>query len=236
MGQSIQIAGAAFSKIIASLTLPDRSDLIAEYIFGVDFASSSRNLANPDLPLLEVGVPTYGDNYARVASGSGGYGFNTQVVPVPDCTLLNIRGPSSAPSASTYLAGKTNLGFYHRSNNYIVKGGTYADLSHGAVNNGTADAWSFAAGVTTHADGFARHFRGNAATGVLTEGVAANARTGTSTTGSLYIGTEQLSSTVADVQCSHAYFAAFNRLLTAAEIDAAYQTLRVFFARRGIAI
>lgn len=235
MGQSIQIAGASFSKVLASLTLPDRSGLVAEYIFGTDFATSSRNLANADVPLLEVGTPTYGANFARVQSGSGGFGFNTQITPLADCTIIDIRGPISNGAASTYMISAGSMGMYVRAGNHIFKGGTYASLDAGAVNNNGANTWNFTAGTSNDGAGFAKHFRGNAATGILTAATATVARTGTST-GVAYIGTSNSSSSTAGVQHSHAYLAIFNRILTEAEVDAAYQTLRPFMARRGISI
>lgn len=235
MGQSIQVAGANFSKVIASLTLPDRSGLVGEYLFGGDFAKSSRNLANADLPLLQVGSPVYGENFARVQSGSAGFGFNTQITPLIDCTIIDIRGPSSNSSASAYMLAAGSMGMYHRAGNYLFKGGTYSTLDQGALNNAGDGAWNFTAGVSNVGGGIAKHYRGNAATGALNEATAANARTAGST-GPAYIGTPNCSSTVAGVQHSHAYLAIFNRILTTAEIEAAYQSLKPFMSRRGILI
>lgn len=237
MGQSIQIADASFSKVLASLTLPDRTGLIAEYLFGTDFSTSSRNLANYAVPLLQVGTPTYGSNYARVRSGTGGFGFNTQITPLADCTIIDIRGASSNYMASTYMLCAGEVGMYHRSGNTIFKGGTYADLSHGAINNAynPASDFTFTAGVTSDGSGFAKHYKGDVTTGVLSVGTAANARTGTST-GIAYLGTANCSSTVNNIDHSHAYLAIFNRVLTQAEVDAVYQTLKPFMARRGITI
>jgi hypothetical protein len=127
------------------------------------------------------------------------------------------------------------MGMYVRSSNHIFKGGTYADLSHGAVNNNGAATWNFTAGTSNDGSGFAKHFRGDAGTGTMTAATAVNARTGTST-GVAYIGTSNCSGTVANVECSHAYVAIFDRVLTQVQVDAAYQTLRPFMARRGITI
>jgi hypothetical protein len=235
MGQSIQIADATFTKVIASLALPDRSSLVAEYLFGTDFATSSRNLANASMPLLAVGAPIYGVNFARVQSGASGFGFNTQITPLTDCTMIDIRGPISLPSASTYMIAAGSMGMYVRTNNHFFKGGTYGSLDAGAVNNSGASTWNFSAGVSDAGSGLAKHYRGDSSTGVLNEATAANARTGTST-GIAYLGTSACSGTVAGVQHSHAYLAIFNRILTTVQLEAVYQSMRPFMALRGISI
>lgn len=235
MGLSIQVAGASFSKVLTSLTLPDRRNLIAEYVFGGDFASSARNLANAAMPLLEVGTPVYGTNYARVQSGTGGFGFNTQITPLVDCTMIDVRGTPSNTAGSTYTLAAGAMGMYHRSGNFLFKGGTYSSLDMGALNNNGESAWNFTAGVSNIGGGIAKHLRGNSATGVLSEAIAANARLAGST-GIAYLGTANCTSTVSAVQHSHAYLAIFDRILASAEIDAIYQSLRPYMARRGIII
>jgi hypothetical protein len=69
MSNSIQIAGASFSKVLTALTLPDRSDILCEYVFGTSAAQSVRNIANLSASGTETGSVA---SLNRVSNGSGG--------------------------------------------------------------------------------------------------------------------------------------------------------------------
>lgn len=95
-GISIRVATASFTHAVASLTLPDLDHLVGEYVFGVDEASTVKNRANPDAPMTVVGTPSYASNGAGVSGGGfGSNGFDTGLAPQGDVTMMVIASLSS---------------------------------------------------------------------------------------------------------------------------------------------
>lgn len=237
MGVSVRVAGASFANNLASLSLADRADLAGEYVFGGDFDTSKINLANPDLPLTLQGVPTYGANYARVLSGPGGYGFITGLTPSLTSTQILIRKRTSGHSEQGVVAGAYSglWGFYDRSNADSKFHDGDSNLGGGASSAlpvvGTV---FFEAGVLAGGSGTTTKKYSYPA-GTQVESVDATpAPVGSPLP--VFVGTTNLYSTVATPYDIY-YYALYQRVLTAAEIDDAYQSLKAFMLKtRGVSI
>lgn len=230
MSNSIKIATATFTKVLTALTLPVRTALVAESILGVSSVASSRNLANPAVPLLEMGAPTYSASGVVVRPTATGFGFDTQITPNGDCTMIIIKKPgSSGAIAAGSSVGGNLFGFgAFGGGDWFYNGSS--SFGGGASCTPVAGAWMFQAGVANFG-GLARLVRYES--GVQ---VASNSSGVMSVLpGRCYIGSAGITTGQA-YDASVAYFAVYNRKLTDAEIDAAYQSLKVFFALKGIAI
>lgn len=231
MSNSIKIATASFTKVLTALSLPVRTDLAGEYILGGSFAESSRNLANPAAPLTVQGAPTYNVNSVIVRPGPGGFGFNTGLSASMDWTLLAIRKHS--PNGNGVIIGNgtgqmSGLGQFG-ANNKMYNG--VSNYALGATRaSPAAGAFYFEAGVATY--GGATNLYSYSA-GV--QQVATEAAAGGDHAANVYIGSTGLSNSGA-YDCEAAYVAFYNRRLTSDEVDVAYQSLKAFYALKGIAI
>jgi hypothetical protein len=232
MSNSIKIATASFTKVLTALSLPARTDLAGEYILGGSFAASSRNLANPAAPLTVQGSPTYNANSVIVQPNTtGGFGFNTGLSASMDWTLLAIRKHSTNGQGviigndSVNMSGLGQFG----SNNKFYHG--TGDYSLGATRTApAAGSFYFEAGATSYLGTASLYYYSAGVQQVATSaGVGGNHLT------NVYIGSTGLANGGA-YDCEVAYVAFYNRKLTAAEIEIAYQSLKVFFALKGIAI
>ncbi|CAI2121036.1 Uncharacterised protein [Serratia fonticola] len=83
-------------KIMADA--PVKTGLIGSYFVGKRNISPLYNFANPDLPLLQVGKPTFQREYAALSHA--GY-FDTQIKPTAKMSVITItRYPSAAKLAN----------------------------------------------------------------------------------------------------------------------------------------
>lgn len=233
MSLSIQISDADFSQVVASLSLPDRSGLVAEYTFGTSEAKSIVNRATPGLASMTVvGAPTYGSNYARITSGaSGSNGFNTGVVTPTNATIIVVvRKNTSCPVFMS--TGSMYSGFLNYSNApalYNNQAGTDANVANVAVP-AHSDFAFFAGRMQNSGLGEIYTY----ASGVLTTNTAETAGDAGRSTETLKIGTTITNggNGIADM----AYAAVFERVLSAAEITAAYASLKAYLATRGVVV
>lgn len=233
MGNSIQIAGATFANALTSLTLPDRTDLIAEYLFGVDATESVKNRANPSAPLAAVGAATYSSN-SVTTTGMSNY-FTTGLTPGQNSTHIIVR---KAPSAGGFIVdfgndddiGVATLGFGSFSGNSIFydtrvysSTTTPPNLAFPSVGSSfvfqagvhntqvAARLYQYAAGVQSFDDGVVRAI----------------------TPAPIYIGGKASGS---GITREIAYAAIFNRSLSSAEIAAAYSSVKAYLATRGVTV
>lgn len=231
MGVSIKLPQETFSKskIVTSLTLPNRSGLVSEFVLGGSQALSIRNLADVASPLTVTGSPTYLDNSVVLSySGYGNHYFSeSKNVPNTDMTLISIRKKPSAGKSGvvTITGGFTGFLDYTGTDFYNTQSGTgsvVADLTmptHGnfffeaatGPYSAKAKLYLYTDGVLATADAEGNGSTRNAAPFVI----------GASFGGG--IG-------------EHAFMAVYNRILTAAEIEQAYLAMKAYYAARGVTV
>lgn len=238
-GSSIQLANASFTKRIkASLTCPDRTGLLGEYILAKDAARCLRNIQNGALPLTATGAgtPIYNANSVvlsgSVSYGNGIAGFSTGIVTPANFTLIAVRkklsgGVSAFASVPWFGAQANTTGFmeYEGWNFYNSKDGAPPGVAKvvGAVDGD----FHFVAGTATLAG--------------LSSIYAASAGVMASNTGSANGGGSRPAGALAivpagNVQIELAYAAIYERVLTAGEVSAAYAALKAYFASRGVVV
>ena len=235
MALSIQVAGASFANVLASLGLPDRAGLVGEWVLGTDEAKSIVNRANPSGPSMTVvGTPTYGAGYARVMSGPyGNRGFDTGLTLAGNSTIIVVWKKNTACPTLVYAqGGGTYEGFINYSNVpslYNSQSGTLSNVANIAVPSHTD--YSFMAGLMPRG-GLGKIY--SYAEAELTTNVAEVNGGVTPAGASLKIGTTITNggAGIADV----AYAAVFNRLLDDDEIAAAYETNKAYLALRGLVV
>lgn len=231
MSNSIQIAGATFSNVLTSLTLPNREALMGEYVFGGSQASSIKNRANPSLPLTVVGTPTYTPRGAVTTSGTNG--FQTGISPGTECTLLLIRKRAATtgfvvPLGDDTVSGTTyGLTEYAASNYYYNSVGRAPSAAYPQLAAPAVGAQYFMQAGVSKQGGVARLYQYAAGVQSFDDATSANNRIVTS----IRIGGG--SGSDAGVGCEVAYAAIFDRAMTAAEIDAAYVSLSAYYASIG---
>jgi len=96
-----------------------RTDLVGEYLFGRDVNTSVPNLANPDLPLIVHGTPTFDARAATLAQANW---FDTQILDSQELTLLTVvaLAGATAPLITNYDgANVTAVTSLHVSSNSI---------------------------------------------------------------------------------------------------------------------
>jgi hypothetical protein len=247
-GVSIQIANANFTRQLTSLMLPRRANLLGEYRFGVNFAASSKNYANNALPLVAVGAPAYGGTFGvSVSGGAGGVGFDTQITPPRDATLILLRKRIANAGASMGVVGNS------QGNGLSVGAGTaqtgfrdddtgtpqcqfYSNVAAAPNISATRNApardgnYFFEAGVTrvgqTHKlYSYAAGVQQIAVSTVVGNGWDHNVYVGTSNNGGNALWTTDV-----------LHLGIYGAILTDAEIDAAYQGLKAFYALLGLTI
>lgn len=236
MGMSIRITGASFNNPIASLTLPFRDGLVGEYLFGGTEVASIRNLANPAKPLTKVGSPVFGGGYVRVSSGptDGSHGFDTGMAPpLDDISIITVvrkvAGKGFPPFISTV---DPYTGFHNYTNVpalYNSQSGTMANVADIPVPAHTN--FAFIAGLLPKGlKGRIEVFDG----GVKSTNTA-EVNGGPSRPALLWrIGTSLANS--GEGQADIAYIATFDRLLTSAEVDDAYASLKAYLGTRGVTV
>lgn len=235
MPNSIQIAGATFSNTLTSLTLPDRTELLGEYIFGGTQAESIKNRANPALPLTVVGTPTYTAHGAVTTNGSNG--FLTGISGGADITLLAIRKLPSSINFTCAVGNDTNSNQLYGLAQY--NGTTYLFDSVGFTtgeNNGAqlaapaSDTSYFMQAAVTKSGSLSRIYQ--YASGVQSFDDASLAMT--RIPAEIRIGGGSGSN--AGFTCEIAYVAIYDRALTAAEVQAAYASLAAYYSSLGVTL
>lgn len=233
MALSIQISDADFSQVIASLSLPDRSGLVAEYAFGGNAAKSVVNRAAPGLAsMTEISTPLYGSNYAEISAvGSTGNGFETGVVCPQDATIITVvKKVSQFPG---FFHAKGTTGFH----NYT---------SVPAVYNSLTGALSFAADLPVPASTDFVFYAGTLPAGnkaklyiyeggILSTNLAEVNGGNIRPAGTFVIGGPTYNSSGAGT-ARVAYTALFNRVLSDGEVAAAYTSLKTYLATRGVTV
>lgn len=235
MPNSIQISGATFSNVLTSLTLPDRSALLGEYLLGGTQASSIKNRANPAKPLTVVGAPTYTARGAVTTNASNG--FMTGISGGADITLLAIRKVPSSANFTVAVGDDTDsnkiygLAQYQGFNYVYDSVGVTTGLNNGAKVAAPAAGTSyFMQAAVSKSGGLSRIYQ--YASGVQSHVDAVTAFT--RTPAEIRIGGGPRSD--AGVTCEIGYVAIFDRALAAAEIDAAYASLAAYYASLGVTL
>ena len=235
MANSIQISGATFANTLTSLTLPDRSALLGEYVFGGTQAASIKNRANPSKPLTVVGSPTYTSN--SVVTTNGANGFLTGISGGADITLLAIRKLPSSVNFTVAVGNDTNTNQIYGLTQY--QGITYlydsvgvtAGISNGAKISAPASGTSyFMQAAVTKSGSLSRLYQ--YASGVQSFNDAALSFT--RVPAEIRIGGGSGSN--AGTTCEIAYVAIFDRALTSSEIQSAYASLAAYYASLGVTL
>jgi hypothetical protein len=239
-GSSIQCANGAFTNgLSASLTCPDRTGLIGEYIFGANSARSQKNIANNAVPLTPTGAgtPVYNAN-SILLSGSASYGngiagYDTGIVcPNTDITFIVVRKKVAQGSLSAlgqaWFGVPNFTGFldYDNWDFYNNQGGTPPNTAKVADPGDTA--FHFAAGVGP-----------NGAAGTIYVGTAGVLTSNTGpVAGAVRTGTLQTIKLVptGGYQMELAYAAIYNRALTSQQVTNAYASLQAYYAALGITV
>lgn len=229
--------------------VPDaiREFVAGEYIFGVDAAHSSFNLADPSKPATVQGVPTYTAHSATIRShaSAAGKGFKTGIVPDMGCTLVLVRKNAAVASQPAIMGmAMAGLGFGLRqwgTENYMSAGeGLYTQGAHRA---GPASAAAVYFEMVTHVPrGYALARYGNA--GALTPVISphassANSRLnidGTPFFTEVCVGSDSLSDSINNNSCEVFYAAIINCGFTDSQAAEYYQSVKSRYADLGIAI
>lgn len=231
MSNSIQISGATFSNSLTSLTLPDRAQLLGEYVFGGSQANSIKNRANLAAPLSPVGVATYSAASAKTTSNS--VYFNTGLTPGDSSTFILIRGQESSQGWACPMGNDDNLGNVTGFASYQGKSIFYASDAYTTIDPSAVLVGPTPPGVVFHAGVFKRGSKTRVyqyAAGVQSFDDETVARNMVPTL--IQIGGK--TSATAGVQYDMHYAAIFDRALTSAEIQVAYSSLAALYSSKGI--
>lgn len=228
-GTTLKIRGAQFSKVAFNLRLPFVNGLIGEYVFGNNDTQSIRNLANPSVPATVVGTVTYGTDFAVIKSATVDQGFNLNY-PFPNSDVSIICVPQVVSGCPVWCSSfVTTINGFHNASSvpmlFNASTGTAANQAnmalpaHGnySVFVGTMPlgakqriyAWTAAVRSMDEAEN-------NGGSSRVTAAVTARVGTTIANSGS---GTANM-----------AYVAIFNRILTDAEINAVYPSLKNFYS------
>lgn len=235
MPVALNILDAAFSKVVASLTLPFLDGLLDEYLFGGSAGATTPNRASPTHPLVPIGSPTYSTGYARFGSpdGSALNGFDTnRPCAETDMTFLKvIRKGGAANLAPMASSSSPQVGFGEDSgvwcayNSQNVTATSLADLPKPDNTNFLFYAATLPLGAKATFYRFV--------SGVRSSNLAEVAGGLTRPSGDLILGFPTGGSVgLTDI----AYLAKFNRILTTDEIDAAYASIKDYLAGRSISV
>lgn len=232
MALSIQISDADFTQVVTSLSLPDRAGLVAEYTFGESQAKSVINRAAPGLASMTlISTPVYGSNYAEVfTSGATGNGFETGIPCPQDATIITVVKKVSGFPGLFHAKGTT--GFHNYTNVpavYNSKSGALtvtADLPVPASTDFVFYAGTLPAGNKSKL----YIYEGGVLSTNLAE-VNGDARPATT----FVIGGPSYNSSGAGT-ARVAYSALFDRVLSDAEVAAAYTSLKAYLATRGVTV
>jgi hypothetical protein len=234
MGLAIKAAGANFTNFVRSLTLVDRTSLLAEYHLGVSNAASIVNHANAAAPMAVVGSPVHSDLYTTCTTGvtPGENNFNMQMTaPDGNATVMAlVRKKISFPPILSYDSG-TPFGLTSLSG---------APSFHNSQSGTTADVANLS--LPAHSDFFLLVGVGSLGAAGLLHIWEADVRTsntaeaaGPSSRGTLpnlRLGASGSGNQTVDI----AWAAMFGRALGTTELDDNYAALKAFFTDRGLTV
>lgn len=241
MGQSLKIKTATFSNFFSSLTLPDRSGLVGEYLFCTDAATSGRNRVTGLVDGTAINTPTFDSNTMGVKSSptSGQqYGMQLTLVPSADVTMLALftKVEKLVPLVNT-TAGASDTGFYMSANSAYFDNGHATATDQAIISMASypsSPTYLFAAGIG-RIGSVGKLIMYNAGVAQSDVGTRTDASRGSTPfriggqVGALYGGGN-------DVEIRIAYLAIFNRLLTDDQVAAAYAQVKAYYATRGVVV
>jgi hypothetical protein len=243
-----KITDGLFTAPLSGIRLPQRDYLVGEYILGGTEAETLKNRANPSLPMTVQGTGhVYNANSVVIRPHATlGYGYLTGVLPHEHATLIVVRKNGTA-ATTTHIVGFINTGSLwgarqHGTNNYMSM--MEPNPTGGAPRpKPGAGTIYFEAGVQSVL---------NAQTGVggktsLYYYSAGVQQVALAPTAGVLIGTRRLmtvpvaigTTSLTDSGSSTVevyYVALYNRPLTPAEIEAAYQAIVAWYATRGVTV
>jgi hypothetical protein len=231
MPASIRVSGVTFTKVIASLTLPDLNNLALEVVLGGDESKSITNRANPANPLTTVGTPVYAPYYVGLSGGNFAHnGFDTGYVPQGDVTIITIcsvPGNNSFSPIQGLIGGQTILGIeVFPSSMRFFNSQWSAPPDNPSVNvSGQGGNFCFFAGTGALGQpGIAYFISGDADDPTIVKS------TGTSSGGARNSGAPLSIGTAATGGGNAAYVCIFDRVLTEAQLVAVRASLLSFYA------
>jgi len=223
-GTTLKIRDATFTKFLFNIRLPTTTGLTHEYIFGNNDAQSTKNHGSLAGVSTVVGVPTYGSYHAVIKSSpSQGYNIGIPAVAQPEVTVIIIMQAVSACPPLCIGGSNPLTGFFGATNPILAN-----------ANTGTANQPTIT--MPTHGNYFmlagtcplsATHRMSSWISGVKTITPAGAAGGASRGAGSTFIGTAVSGAGLGTANM--AYTAIFNRILSDAEIDASYTSLKNFY-------
>lgn len=242
---AMKLTSATFTSSLKGLRLPSRHKLVGEYLLGGTQAESIKNRANPAKPLTVQGAPTYNANSVVVRSHpTDGFGFTTGIIPADDATMIVVRKNASINGSQAQIVGaypSALLGFaeYGASN--------WGRNGEGALNQGASRAKPSAGTVYFEAltlsrqnpqlttGGYGKLYSYSA--GVQQVSTSANIiATSRRAVTQVCIGSTGLTDSFNTNNLEVYFVAIYQRTLSPAEIDAAYQAIVAYYAARGVVV
>lgn len=136
--------------------LPFSENLLGLYMFSKSESASLINYANPNLPLLKIGSPEFTPSGAVVSRGNG---FDTQIVPTTDMTILLLMQPAEglilngSILVSTLTPAADAGTAFDRGDQLAVNSGNTGIVSFYCDRSGTALIQGVAGGIIMPATG-----------------------------------------------------------------------------------
>ena len=233
MPSSYAVSGTGFTKSLASLTLPDRTNLVGEWVFGASQGATVVNRANPGLPLTPTGAAvTYNANSVIIAAGAGGGGYDSGIVPSGDSTWIMVKKPANTPGSGSMAtaSASTYQGFASFGTNSYFRNGLSSQATGGVRVTPAVGTITFSCGRFNYAAladlfYYSTGVQQQSTSGVAGSGAPANIVFGSTT---ILPGT---------VSTHEIYYAAvYNATLTPTQIDAAFQSLVAYYGTLGITV
>lgn len=247
---AMKLTSATFNSALKGLRLPSRKKLVGEYLLGGTQAESVKNRANPSKPLTVQGAPTYNANSVVVRShASAGFGFTTGIIPSDDATLIVVRknatigsqpqivGISDAVFTDGFWGVREYATFNWGSNG---EGAPAYGASRAKPTSGTVyfEALTLSRkNLQSLVGGYGKLYYYSAGA----QQVSTSANLIVADRRSMYqrqisIGTTNLTDSVNNNNLEVYFVAIYQRTLSPAEIDAAYQAIVAYYAARGVVV
>jgi hypothetical protein len=239
-----KLTTATFSNALKGLRLPNRRKLVGEYVFGDSEAESIKNRANPSAPLTVQGTSTYNANSVIVrSSATVGFGFLTGIKPADDATLIVIRKNPTIASQPEFIGTRASsqlFGIREFGGNIYGSNGE-SSLTQGASRTKpSAGSIFFEAVVLSRQNpqlvsgGYGKLYYYSSGQQVATS--ATVNPTGRRSIAQVCIGSTSLTDSITTNNLEIYFVAIYQRTLSSAEIDAAYQALVTWYAGKGITV
>ena len=242
LGASLQLNSVSFTGgSLVSLTCPDRTGLIGEYLLRENAVRATRNGANPAVPatLTGAGTPVYAAGSLQF-SGSASYGngiagLDTNRLFPAEMTLIAVRKKVAAGTLTNALIAWFGAAGFPQFLGLVE----YDGLNYYNFQQGIPTA---VPKLTTPVDTDFHFVAGSGPTlgvGTVYCATAGVMSTAVGTTSGLAKSTGAVTIKLcpaANYQMDLAYAAVYNRVLTAAQIASAYATLKDYFSGRGLVV